>query len=519
MNSNYIGYPVISHRDKILVTTLRNKIESRRDDTYMKAKRYLYISVLVVLGLLQFSCQEKKKVNQKPNVLMICVDDLNDWIGVMGGHPNAKTPNMDKLAANGVFFTNAHCQAPICGPSRASIMTGLRPSTTGIYGQIQDADIKGASEILNQVDFLPEYFKKNGYHTMGKGKIFHHFAPDGVFDEADGREKGFGPYPTKKLKWHNGGTGTDWGAFPETDAEMPDYRTAKWAVEKLQADYDKPFLLTAGFLRPHVPWHVPKKWFDMHPIDGIEVPPYSKDDFNDIPAIGKEVHEMDSMPSTEWAIDSGEWKNIVQSYLASVTFVDHYIGEVLEALENSKYKYNTIVILWSDHGYRLGEKGRFAKHALWQEATNAPLIISVPHGIKAMKRFEAVELLDIYPTLIDLCGLPVNTMNEGKSLKPLIENTKIEREYFAITSYGRNNHSVVSDQFRYIQYEDKSEEFYDHKVDSNEWFNKAQDSIYLKWINKHRMQLPGINALWSKNTKKKGPNIYFIKQREEQMKK
>lgn len=470
---------------------------------------------LVLLFALLFSCKNEEKVLEKvaqpPNVLMICVDDLNDWIGVMGGHPNAITPNMDKLASRGVLFTNAHCQAPICGPSRASIMTGLRPSTTGIYGQIADANIRGASEITNDIVFLPEYFKNNGYHTMGKGKIFHEFAPEGVFDEAAGREKGFGPKPTKRMKWDRKGTSTDWGAFPETDAEMPDYRTANWAVEKLQDDYDKPFFLTAGFLRPHVPWHVPQKWFDMHPISEIKTPPYKKDDLDDVPAIASAVHEMPMMPSTDWAIESGEWKSIVQSYLASVTFVDHYIGEVLNALENSKYKNNTIVILWSDHGYHLGEKGRFAKHGLWQEATNAPLIISVPNGGKPMKRMEAVEMLDIYPTLLDLCGLPANDFNEGKSLRPLIENKQKKKDYFAITSYGRNNHAVVSDQFRYIQYEDKTEEFYDHEIDKNEWINKVDDPFYLKKINKLKLALPDINTIRSKNTKNKGVNPYFIK--------
>ena len=246
-----------------------------------------YLSGIICVSLLVASLSscaaEGKSQAQQPNVLMICVDDLNDWLGCMQGHPNTITPNMDRLAKNGVLFTNAHCQAPICGPSRASIMSGLRPSTTGIYGQISDENIRNAGEETKDIIFLPEYFKNNGYYTMGKGKIFHGFAPEGVFDEAAGREKGFGPKPEKRFKWDKKGTSTDWGAFPETDAEMPDYRTAKWAVEKLQADYDKPFFLTAGFVRPHVPWYVPQKWFDMHPVDGVETPPYKKDDFLDLP--------------------------------------------------------------------------------------------------------------------------------------------------------------------------------------------------------------------------------------------
>jgi len=468
--------------------------------------------IVLLLVSLSFKVNAADKVEQNhPNVLMICVDDLNDWLGCMGGHPNAITPNMDRLASKGVLFTNAHCQAPICGPSRASIMTGLRPSTTGIYGQIADEKISIAGEATNGIVFLPEYFKKQGYYTMGKGKIFHEHAPDGVFDLSAGREKGFGPKPEKRFKWFDEGTQTDWGAYPETDQEMPDYRTAKWAVERLQDDYEKPFFLVAGFVRPHVPWYVPQKWFDMHPVSGVETPPYKKDDLMDLPAIANEVHEMPMMPSTDWAIETGQWKDMVRSYLACVTFVDNYIGEVLNALENSKYKDNTIVILWSDHGYRLGEKGTFAKHALWQEATNAPLIISVPGRKNPGKCNAPVEMLDIYPTLIDLCGLPVNNTNEGKSLKPLIENPASGTGYYAITTYGRNNHAVVSKGFRYIQYEDGSEELYNRNNDPNEWNNIA--GIKENWEIKSALSkfLPKRNEYWSPEVKD-GANAYFEKQ-------
>lgn len=455
------------------------------------------------------SCAEKKA--QPPNVLMISIDDLNDWLGCMNGHPNTITPNMDKLASQGVLFTNAHCQVPICGPSRASIMTGLRPSSTGIYGQIDDEKIRGSSDETRDIVFLPEFFKNHGYHTMGKGKIFHNHAPEGVFDESAGREGGFGPKPEKRLKWFNEGTSTDWGAFPETDAEMPDYRTAKWAVEKLGEDYEKPFFLVAGFVRPHVPLYVPEKWFDMHPVDGVETPPYKVDDLLDLPDISKAVHEMPQMPTTDWAIETGQWKDIVQAYLACVTFVDYYVGEILNALENSKYKDNTVVILWSDHGYRMGEKGSFAKHALWQEATNAPLIISMPGREKTGICDAPVEMLDIYPTLIDLCGLPSYPRNEGKSLKPLIENPDEGSAFYAITTYGRNNHAVVSNGYRYIHYEDGSEELYNRNADPNEWNNIA--GVEVNWEIKSVLSkyLPKRNEYWSPAVKK-GSNAYFEKQ-------
>ena len=463
---------------------------------------------VILLAVNITGCQVREKAQQQPNVLMICIDDLNDWLGCMQGHPNAITPNMDKLASQGVLFTNAHCQAPICGPSRASIMTGLRPSTTGIYGQIADEDIRKVGDVTKDITFLPEYFKNNGYYTMGKGKIFHDFAPEGVFDDAAGREKGFGPRPNQKFNWDKKGTSTDWGAFPEKEEDMPDYNTAKWAVEKLQADYEKPFFLVAGFVRPHVPWYVPQKWFDMHQLDNVETPPYKVDDFLDLPVISKSVHEMPMMPTTDWAIETGQWKEIVQAYLACVTYVDYYVGEVLKALEDSKYKDNTIVILWSDHGYRLGEKGTFAKHALWQEATNAPLIISVPGMTKNKVCIQPTEMLDIYPTLIDLCGLPKYKQNEGISLKPLIENPDSKGKNFAITSYGRNNHAVVSNGFRYIRYENGDEELYKRNEDPNEWTNIANYPESSEVKSELEKLLPSKNEYLSPLVKP-GANDYF----------
>lgn len=472
-------------------------------------KKIIILGLLLAALVITVNAGEKEQ-KVPPNVLMICVDDLNDWVGCMGGHPNTITPNIDKLASKGVLFTNAHCQAPICGPSRASVMTGLRPSTTGIYGQIADEKIRIAGDATKGIVFLPEYFKIHGYYTMGKGKIFHEHAPEGVFDLSAGREKGFGPLPEKRYHWDKKGTQTDWGAFPETDEEMPDYRTAKWAVDRLNDNYEKPFFLVAGFVRPHVPWYVPQKWFDMHPVDGVTTPPYNKDDFADLPAISLEIHDMPMMPSTDWAIKNGQWKYMVQAYLACVTFVDNYIGEVLNALENSKYKDNTIVILWSDHGYRLGEKGTFAKHALWQEATNAPLIISMPDRKITGKCDAPVEMLDIYPTLLDLCGLPANPKNEGLSLKSLMENPGSNTGY-AITTYGRNNHAVVSNGYRYIHYEDGSEELYNRNLDPNEWNNIAENPELMPVKSALSKYLPVKNEYWSPEVKN-GANAYFEKQ-------
>ncbi len=454
----------------------------------------------------------------RPNVLFIAIDDLNDWLGCMNGHPNTKTPNMDRLAARGVLFQNAHCQAPLCGPSRASLMTGLRPSTTGIYGMIDDDKIKENNEVTADIIFLPEYFKQQGYHTMGIGKLFHEHAPKGLFDESGGRYKGFGPAPEERFVWDGfggenyGRTSTDWGAFPAQDSLMPDHHSAQWAKERLNRNYDKPFFLAVGFLRPHVPLYVPQPWFDMHPVDQLKMPPYKPDDLEDVPPVALQINDLPMMPSTEWAIKNNQWDDMVQSYLACVSFVDAQVGKLLAALDNSEYAENTIIVLWSDHGYRMGEKGTFAKHCLWEEATQTPLIFSGP-GIPSSKVVnEPVELLSIYPTLLELSGLPAYPSNEGKSLVPLIEGTTTHTNWNAITTFGMNNHAVRTKDFRYIRYEDGGEELYDHKVDPNEWNNVAGEEKYQEEKKKLKKLLPANNAPWTEHSSY-GFQPYFVDQK------
>ncbi len=460
----------------------------------MPLRKGISIVVVVLTSIVLLSCgnslkkAEEELTQEYPNVLFIAVDDLNTWLGCLGGYSRPVTPNMDKLAAQGVLFSNAHCQAPLCGPSRASIMSGLRPSTTGIYGMIDDDKIRREDNpVTEEIIFLPEYFRNNGYHTMGIGKLFHTHAPDGVFDESGGREKGFGPLPEERFVWDGfgtsdrklyGRTSTDWGAFPEQDSLMPDHRSANWVIERLKRDYDKPFFLALGFLRPHVPLYVPQKWFDMHPLEGIEVAPYKADDLDDVPPVALQINDLPMMPSTEWAIESGEWKKIIQAYLACVSFVDYEIGRVMEALENSGYADNTVIVLWSDHGYRLGEKGTFAKHALWEPATNAPLMFAAPNLPEGIVIDSPAEMLSIYPTLLELCALPAYDKNEGISLVSTMQNKNNNKEAYALTTFGMNNHAVKANAFRYIQYEDGEEELYDHQKDPNEFTNLAKNPEY-----------------------------------------
>lgn len=472
-----------------------------------KITQGIIFSVLTGILVIASSCRESKPDPQSPNVLMICIDDLNDWLGCMNGHPNAKTPNIDRLAEQGVLFNNAHCQAPLCGPSRASLMTGMRPSTTGIYGMIDDNKIRSDNPVTSDIVFLPEYFKNNGYYTMGIGKIFHGHAPDGVLDESGGRAPGFGPVPEERFVWSGKAdkegysmTSTDWGAFPEADSLMPDYRSAQWTIERLNRDYDRPFFLAVGFLRPHVPWYVPQKWFDMHPLENIQTPPYLEGDRDDLPAIVSEIDDLPMMPTTEWAIESGEWPKMVQAYLACVSFVDFYVGEILNALENSPHAQNTIVVLWSDHGYRLGEKGTFAKHCLWDRGTKVPLIFAGPGIGRGQKISAPVGLLDIYPTLVELAGLESYGKNEWVSLVTVLRGEKASAHDCAITTYGWNNHGIRTEKYRYIRYQDGSEELYDHTNDPNEWHNLAQKSDAQKTLDHLKKYLPGIDAPYAKHS-------------------
>jgi len=463
----------------LFLNLVRYTFETKKN---LMTARFISQFARLILSLIFISaCQSNQKAKSKdkqkqPNVLMICIDDLNDWLGCMNGHPNTKTPHLDRLASEGVLFSNAHCQAPLCGPSRASLMTGLRPSSTGIYGMIEDDKIKDDNEATGDIKYIPEYFRSQGYHTMGIGKIFHDHAPRGAFDESGGREPVFGPLPDKRFVWDGygnsdrekyGRTSTDWGAFPEADSLMPDYYSASWTIDRLSRDYDKPFFLAVGFQRPHVPWYAPQKWFDLHPVDELEMTPYHPQDLDDVPPVAHLMNDLPMMPSTEWAIESGEWKYMIQAYLACVSFVDHQTRRVLQALRESNYAENTVVVLWSDHGYRLGEKGTFAKMALWEEATNAPLLFSAPGLPKGKVIDTPAELLSIYPTLLELCRLP----EYDRNVPTMLDEGK--EEQFALTTYGMNNHGIRTKKYRYIRYEDGGEELYDRLKDPNEWTNIA----------------------------------------------
>ena len=416
--------------------------------------------------------QAAPKQGEKLNVLFIAIDDLNDWIGCLGGHPDVKTPNMDRLAKRGVNFANAFCTAPACNPSRASLMTGIRPSTSGVYVNPQPW-----RPVLPDAVTLQESFKAAGYTVLGRGKIYHHGKGERYFTQKGWDKyvpKGGDPVPPKRPV--NGIPRTahfDWGPVGVPNAAMDDTKVADWCIERLKQKHDKPLFLACGLFRPHLPWYVPQKWFDLYPVDKVTLPNVKDDDLDDVPAIGKQMARPQG--DHKKVLEHKQWRKAVQGYLASISFTDWNVGRVLDALDKSAYKDNTLVVLWGDHGWHLGEKLHWRKFALWEEATHAPLLFVVPGLTKPDGVCQrTVSFIDIYPTLTDRCGRPQPTQTlEGVSLRPLLEDPKAPWDRPALTSHGRLNHSVRSEKWRYIRYRDGTEELYDREKDPLEWTNLA----------------------------------------------
>ncbi|MFK7909336.1 MAG: sulfatase [Akkermansiaceae bacterium] len=445
------------------------------------------VSTLVALIPVSAMAEEDTSV-KKPNILLIAIDDLNDWIGCLGGHPQAKTPNIDRLAARGVLFSNAHCQSPVCNPSRASMMTSLYPETSGVYFLGPDLD---QSPVAVKNTLLPHRFQKEGYRVSGAGKMFHGSQNKKYWPNYAGGYGGMGPLPKKKLTSFPGHPLWDWGVYPERDDQMPDHQIAAWGVKELQKEHQKPFLIATGFYRPHVPQYAPQKWFDMYPLDTLQLPKVMKNDLGDLSKYAINLTRLDHVaPTHEWVEKNDEWKPLVQSYLACVSFVDHQVGKVLKALEASPYKDNTYIVLYTDHGFHLGEKERWAKRSLWEDSTRVPMIIVGSGVAKGKVCTKPVELLDIYPTLLEISKLKSDPKLEGDSLMPLLKDPTAEWPHLARTSFGPRNVAIRSERYRYIHYNDGSEEFYDHSTDSHEWKNQIKNPEMAEQIEKHRAAMP-----------------------------
>ncbi len=443
----------------------------------------------------------------KPNVLFIGLDDLNDWIGCLGGHPQTKTPNIDRLAASGVLFRNAYTAAASCNPSRTAIMTGLMPHRSGLYNNRQKM-----REVLPDAELLPRYFSRNGYWSAGSGKMLHYvidpqswddYFPDKAKDDPFPRTF----YPRKRPvnlpragDWQY--VETDWAALDVTDEEFGgDWLVTKWIGEQLQRTHEKPFFLACGLYRPHEPWFVPKKYFEPFPLETIQLPPgYKADDLDDIPPAGQRLGRNRYFEHIQ---KHEQWKKGIQAYLASIHFADAMLGRVLDALENSPQRDNTIVVLWSDHGWHLGEKEHWQKFTGWRACARVPLMIRVPKGVPGLADGtqpgsvcdRPVSLVDLFTTLTDLCGLPAKPGIESRSLVPLLANPSAAWPHAAITHLDKpENYAITTDRWRYIHYQGDEEELYDIETDSHEWTNLATKA-------EHAAKLAELRALAPKEMK------------------
>ncbi len=479
----------------------------------------MLVGLLIVSGLLPVMVQAEDQAAQKqpvaaksrPNVLFIAIDDLNDWIGCLGGHPQARTPHIDRLAASGTLFTNAHCPAPACNPSRTAIMTGLSPHQSGLYDNRQKM-----REVLPQAELMSKYFSRHGYWAAGSGKILHYFIDAPSWDAYFPPKQGEDPFPRtlypeqRPVNLPRGGpwqyVETDWAALDATDEEYGgDWLVSKWIGEQLSREHDQPFFLACGIYRPHEPWFVPAKYFKQFPLDKIQLPPgYLADDLEDLPPAGKRRG-----PNRYFAHirEHQQWRQAIQGYLASIAFADAMVGRVIDALQRGPNRDNTVVVLWSDHGWHLGEKQHWQKYTAWRVCTRVPLIMRVPQGVPGLPRGtqagtvcdRPVNLVSLFPTLTELTGLPAKKDNSGPSLVPLLQDPSAEWPHVSITYLGDpGSYGLSADRYRYVRYANGDEELYDIASDRYEWKNLATQP-------QHAQQLARLRALAPQQFAKKRP--------------
>jgi arylsulfatase A-like enzyme len=503
-----------------------------------------FIFILFLFIIKTSFCQNKKS---KPNVLFIICDDLNDYQGVFGGHPQAKTPNIDKLAAAGVQFVNAQSNVPVCSPSRNSFITGVYPHNSKDYGW---TDLKKQPVLKNNKTMM-RYFKENGYITLGTGKITHgnvrkdwdewgmslknNYGPF-YFDGKDKKALPTVPSPYNEIGAVDGSYGRlsdggisagkkgekgwvyGWSNQPlryinDDDRDLlQDELHTKWVIKKIKElekrENLKPFFMGVGFVRPHTPLHAPDKYFNLFPIDSLKLNSWKKNDKKDTHWNTNFDKKLKGTRYYKTLLDAYKGdrelalKHFLQAYLACVAFVDEQVGEVLNALNNSKFKENTIVVFTSDHGWQMGEKEYLFKNSLWEESARIPLIIKTPKSKAGVKVEQPVSLIDLYPTFKDLCNLSgdnkLNTFGknlDGFSLKPFLigKNKKWKGPNGALTvvgNYGikipteKQNFSYRTKDYRYIRYSNGQEELYNHQNDSYEWNNLADEKKFKKIKNK-----------------------------------
>ncbi len=517
------------------------------------------LAAIVCAGVFAgFVAADSRPAKAGPNVLFIAMDDLNDWIGCMGGHPQTLTPNLDRLASSGVLFTNAHCPAPACNPSRSAIFTGRAPNRSGLYDNRQQM-----REIMPRDVLIPQYFRNHGYRAAGSGKLLHYFIDAASWDDYFPDPRSENPLPAtfypqqRPVNLPRGGpwqyVETDWAALDVSDEEFGgDWSVSKWIGEQLQREHKEPFFLACGIYRPHEPWFVPKEYYEPFPLDSVQLPPgYKENDLDDVPASGVRVAKNRYFAHIQ---SQGQWRKGVQGYLASIHFADAMLGRVLESLGSGPHADNTIVVLWSDHGWQLGEKEHWQKYTAWRAVTRVPLMIrvpasvsrSLPEGTRAGTVCDdPVNLLSLYPTLLDLCGLPAKADNDGPSLLPLLQSGHASVSgapwpHASVTFLSApGSYAVSTRRHRYIHYADGGEELYDVATDPFEWTNLAGDEASADVMETLRMLAPqefaervepSIDSLttlgWHAIADGKAPpskpdgnpfKVYFVNQREDEV--
>ncbi|VGO23530.1 sulfatase [Pontiella sulfatireligans] len=425
--------------------------------------------------------------SERMNVLLLIVDDLNSW---MLGDTNryagkVVAPNIRKLAESGVIFNRAYTACPYCSPSRTAFLSGISPMKSGVYDNGVDMD---RSSALQQSTPLPELFRKSGYYTASYGKVAHGFDPKDSWNDRIGHRRDPVPPGAPFLSFTRGEQ--DWGPIHLAEEEMNDTKYADAAIKQLQKKHDKPFLVACGLFHPHMPWYVPQKYFDLFPLNEVTVPELMTDDLDDVPPLGRAVTNGKSK-FVEQVLAHGLHREAVQAYLASTAYSDAQMGCVLDALDKSPYRDNTIVVMMSDNGFHLGEKNHWQKATLWEEATHVLLMFRIPgmtHAGGVSERF--VSLQDLYPTLAELCGIKPPDDVDGSSLVPLLKNPDAEWKSTAISALYDRYVSIRTERFRYTRYADDQEEFYDCSKDPREWTNVINNPEYAAEIKKLRASVP-----------------------------
>jgi len=397
-------------------------------------KRLLLTACMLLSGVPAAAAAEK------PNVLFIAIDDMNDWTTLFDKNNPIKTPNLERLAARGTLFTRGYCAVPGCNPSRTAIMTGYGPQTSRCFLNRDHQIWQRGAELVT----LPQYFRNHGYEARGAGKIFHH-GGGGRGDDPRGTEHSWDDFQKhigarKKGPNYNGyrrgmpgigglaATHYDWG---EHEQKMVDYDTVEYAEKVMAETWDKPMFLAAGIFKPHLPFYAPPEVFERYPIDATKLPPMPENDLDDVPKIGKRLAHTEFFVYSNVIkyepADPRSLERMVQCYQASADFADSMVGRLLDALDKSGRAENTIIVLWADHGYHLGDKESCVKFTLWEKANHVPFIIVAPGVTKPGSVCdEPVTLLNIYPTLLELSGLPPKADNDGHSLVPLLKDPEAD---------------------------------------------------------------------------------------------